>query len=171
MDEPTNTDYCAPQLSKVLCLAACWLILSVASNPVTASGLKKTGTSNSAFIGARNEMRWLFPVKIQHMTDEQLIYAAEQLVNNTMSANQRILNHYWLSQDTRRTYHGGRAVGKLLRIGWNHYRENTRALAYATRNEEEPSWFLETGAFLTRWGDYNLRVSNDKMVLKLQSHF
>ena len=146
--------------------AACCLLLAGFTLNINAA----QATEQRVFYGASNEMPWLYPVKIRHMSNEQLLYSAEQMRKNAMPVTQRVFNYYWLMQDSSQMIYGGRALGKLLRFSWAQYRQNRRSFTY-DQNIENDSWFFETGAFLTQWGDYKMRVSEKKVAIKFSAPF
>ena len=120
----------------------------------------KHGTSQSA---SQAEKRL-------QMDNESLFRSAEQIRSDSMSAEQRALNHQWLMQsENEDSMHvGGRVFSTLMRMGFKTYWEGNRA-RFGSDNRIVPD--SQGGGRVTREVDYRLRVSGDDIKLSFEYEF
>ncbi|GAB2901758.1 hypothetical protein GCM10027180_34940 [Microbulbifer echini] len=104
------------------------------------------------------------------MDNAALFQAADFLRNNSMNSTQRRLNYQWLQMHTYpseyRPTSGGRALSKILKIGWETYKQrNKRTVQRSLLRYTTNSGKIGNSV------DYGISLSDDKFKVSFEYEF
>ena len=125
-----------------------------------------------AFCGASDQTLMMSRTPVRMMDDDQLYLSAQYMRSSEMSAEQRLINYYWLRQNENNTIRGGKALAKVLRFSLLTYIRNDRSDQFGNASVfEDDEDVLERHLFNSQWGEYKLGFSGSKVSLNMHLEF
>ena len=116
----------------------------------------------SIFCGAADQLKKIQFIPIQQMDNEMLLESVANTLDNSMSSEVRLLNHYWLNSSEDNTRVNRAAANRIVAITLATYYD----LAMQSLIPGEPDKHaVEHTALVGVLGDYNLRLSKNSAQL------
>lgn len=123
------------------------------------------------YLGFNTEGFGLAVVPTSMMDNEMLFRSAEAEMDFTMSRDHKEINYYWLASSRSKQYSGTAALRKIIRMGilyrWKASRQDKRSSVHLSTEDN----YTQAPFFLIDPDNYNLLVSDDKLILGFRYHF
>jgi|GEM_PF-1354403 len=107
----------------------------------------------------------------QLMDDKTLFLAAEAQRDSKMSPENRLLNSRWLMQSQENTYLGTAALRTVLRMSMRNAWKQKRATNPRNSGSSPKALLKHRHSALLNIRNYELKLSNNRMLFEFSSHF
>jgi len=157
-------------MSGILLLCSLFMMNAYASSPILdASGTIFIPDSFNYYNPLKHGATQTSRAADAHALDNlQLESAARYIRANEMSAEQRALNHQWLSQEGNNNIHiGNKVLSSIMRMGLKTYWSSVRNKHYKSTAVPDGNG----NGQLTEEVEYKLRLSQNKVRLVLEYDF